>query len=82
MCILSCLFPGFSFQWVLGLNLDVQGWKTKHFAKEVLQKSTFAEVGILMIPGSISSLFSVSLGAIFMTFVALESGMKFDDFSG
>ena len=25
--------------------------RIKHFAKEVVQKSTFAEVGILMIPG-------------------------------
>ena len=41
------------FLMVLGLNLDVQDWKTKHFAMELLQKSTFAEVGILMIPGSI-----------------------------
>ena len=29
------------------------GCKTKYFAREVMQKSTFAEVGILMIPGSI-----------------------------
>ena len=35
----------------LGRNQDVQDWKTKHFARDVLQKSTFAEVGIL--PGSI-----------------------------
>ena len=34
-------------------NLDVKDWKTKHFAKEVLQKSTFAEVGIFMVAGSV-----------------------------
>ena len=34
----------------MGLNLDVQDWKAKHFASEVLHKSAFAEVGILMIP--------------------------------
>ena len=28
-------------------------WKTMHLAREVLQKSTFAEVVLLMIPGSI-----------------------------
>ena len=41
------------FTTVLGLNVDVQDWRTKHFAREVLQKSIFAEVGILMIPGFI-----------------------------
>ena len=38
---------------VLGLNLAFQDWKTKHFASDVLQKSTLAEIGILMIPRSI-----------------------------
>ena len=37
----------------LGLNLDVWDWKNKHLAGEVLQKLAFAEVGFLMIPGSI-----------------------------
>ena len=37
---------------LISLNLDVQDWKTKHFARDVLQRSTFAEVGILMIPGA------------------------------
>ena len=39
---------------LLGLTLDVWDWKTEHLALDVLQKSPFAEVGFLMIPGSIS----------------------------
>jgi hypothetical protein len=35
------------------MNLGVWDWKTKHLAREVLQKSTFAQIGFLMIPGSI-----------------------------
>ena len=64
----------------MGLNLGVWDWETKHLAREVLQKSTFAEIGFLMIPGSIFHDFG--LGPIFMSFVALETGLKFDDFSG
>ena len=60
----------------MGLNLDVWDWKTKHFAKEVLQKSIVAEVG----QGPFFMILS-ALGLIFMTFAALETGMKFDDFS-
>ena len=41
------------FLMILGLDLDVWDWKTKHLARDVLQKSTSAEVGFLMIPGSI-----------------------------
>ena len=41
------------FLMVFGLNLDVQGWKTKRFTKQVLQKSIFTEIGFLMIPGPI-----------------------------
>ena len=32
--------------------MDVQDWKTQHFAREVSQKSIIAEVGLLMMPGS------------------------------
>ena len=47
------LFPG-CFVWCdLGLILGVWDCKNKHLAREVLQKSTFAEIGFLMIPGSI-----------------------------
>ena len=35
----------------LGLNLDVEAWKTQHFARDRLQKWIVAEVGILMIAG-------------------------------
>ena len=57
------------------------GCKTKHFAKDVLQKLIFAEVGILMIPGSIFHDFEC-VGPICMTFVTLETGLKFNDFHG
>ena len=36
----------------MGLNLVVWDCKNKHLAREVLQKSTFAEIGFGMIPGS------------------------------
>ena len=36
----------------------------KHFAKDVLHKSTFAEVGILMSPGSIFHDFGWPLGPV------------------
>ena len=62
------------------LNLGVWNWKTKHFARDVLQKSTFAEIGFLMILGS--NFHDFGLGPIFMTFVAMESGLKFNDFWG
>ena len=41
------------FLMILGLNSGVQDWKNKHLAWKLLQKSTFAEIGFLMIPGSI-----------------------------
>ena len=46
----SYLFLGCFFWWLLGLNLGV--WKTKHLAREVLQKSSLAGIGFLMISGS------------------------------
>ena len=49
----SYLFPGCFFCWFLGLNLGVWDWKNKHLAWKVLQKSTFAEIGFLIIAGSI-----------------------------
>ena len=49
----SYLFPGCFFCWFLGLNLGVWDWKNKHLAWKVLQKSIFAEIGFLVIPGSI-----------------------------
>jgi hypothetical protein len=57
----------------VGLNLGVWDWKTKHLARDVLQKPAFAEIGFLMIPGSFFCDFGI--------FVALEIGLKCDDFS-
>ena len=48
----ACL-PVFFFWWFWVLSLDVWDWKNKNLAREVLQKSTFAEIGFLMIPGPI-----------------------------
>ena len=50
-----------------GSDLDVWDWKTKHLALEVLQKSSFAEVGFLMIPGPFFMILN-SLGSIFHDF--------------
>ena len=49
----SYLFPGCFFCWFLDLNLGVWDWKNSYLAWKVLQKSTFVEIGFLMIPGSI-----------------------------
>ena len=78
--IFSYLFPGCFFLMILGLILGVWDCKNKHLATEVLQKSTFAEIGFLMIPGSIFHDFDWSWD-ISMTFVALETGLKSDEFS-
>ena len=40
------------FLLLLSLTLGVWDWKNKHLAWKVLQKSTFAEIGFLVIPGS------------------------------
>ena len=45
--------PRLLFLLLLSLNLGVWDWKNKHLAWKVLQKSTFVEIGFLMIPGSI-----------------------------
>ena len=49
----SYLFPGLFLWCFFGLDLDVWDWKTKYLARGISQKSTFAEVVFLMIPGSI-----------------------------
>ena len=51
--IFSYLFPGCFLCWFLGLNFSVWDWKNMRLALKVLQKSTFAEIGFLMIPGPI-----------------------------
>ena len=51
--IFSYLFPGCFFCWFLGLNFGVWDWKNMRLAGKVLQKSTFAEIRFLMIPGLI-----------------------------
>ena len=51
--IFSYLFPGCFFCWYLGLNFGVWDWKNMHLVWKVLQKSTFAEIGFLMVPGPI-----------------------------
>ena len=53
---------------ILNLNLDVWDWRTKNLAPEVLQKSIFAGIGFLVIPGMIFA----GIGFL-MTFVALEA---------
>ena len=69
-----------SFIRFLSLNLDVWDWKTEHLAREVLQKSSFAEIGFLMILGAFFMILG-GLGTNFMAFVVLEAGLKFDGFS-
>ena len=55
--------------------------KNKRLAREVLQNSTFGEIGFLMILGFILHDFGWPWDNFFMTFVALETGLETDDFS-
>ena len=64
---------------VLGLNLDVWEWKIKDLAREVLRFSQFLDSPRCQSP---FCMIMGAMGAIFKTLVALESGLKFDDFSG
>ena len=52
LSFLSCLFPSVFLLVILGLNPDVWDWKTRHLAKEVLQKIVSAEFGSVKIPRS------------------------------
>ena len=79
-----CLFmlvSSFFFLMVFGSESGCLGLENKHLAWDFLQQSTFAEIGFLMLPGSSFHDFGWPSGPIFMTFVALETGLKFDDFS-
>ena len=75
------LVSRFLFQRIFARDLDVWHWRSKYLSWDVLQKTIFAEVGILTIPGSIFHDFGWP-GPFFMSFVALETGSKFDKFSG
>ena len=77
----SRLFSGFFFQCVLGLNLDVWDWKNKNWAMGVLQKSISVKIGFLRIPGFIFSDFGWPWEQFFMTFVAEETGLEFNEVS-
>ena len=57
------------------MHVDVWNWKTKYFAKEVLQKATFAEIRFLMIPRSIFHDFG-GLGINFHDFCCLGDRLE------
>ena len=58
------------------------GLKNQAFGKgSITRKTTLKAIGFLMITGFIFSRCCVALEPMFMTFVALEIGLKFDDFS-
>ena len=63
------------------MNSGVRVCKNKHLAWNVLQKSTFAEIGFLVIPGSIFHDFGWPWDQ-FSWPVALETGLKIDEFLG
>ena len=48
--VFSLLVSRFLFLMTFGLNPDVKDWTTKHLTRDILQKSSFAEVGLFMIP--------------------------------
>ena len=58
----------------------MSGIGNKHLAREVMQKSTSAEIGFLMIVGSDFVIWS-GVGASFHDFICQETGLKSDDFS-
>ena len=82
MFILLWLFPGFFFLVIfLGLNFDIWDRTTKHLAWDVLQN----KFQISWISHDFEIHFSwsrVALALLRMTFVAVEIGLEFDDFSG
>ena len=70
-----------SFSDALDLDLDSWDWKTKNLATEVLQKSTFAEVGFLMMPGSVFHDFGLPWDQFSLFLLPWRTGLKFHDFS-
>ena len=82
----QCLFLHFSMLapmlfslMICGSESVCLGVETKHAAMEVLQKFFFAEIGFLMIPGSIFHVGGVN--ANFHDLCFLETSVKLDDFS-
>ena len=67
---------------IFGYESGCLGLENKYFAKELLQKTIFAGIGLLRILWSFFSMILVALGPIFITFGALEIGLKFIDSSG
>ena len=57
------------------------GWQTKHLAGDVLQKSAFADAGIIMFHDRFFMILD-GFWLVFMIGVALETALKFNDFSG
>jgi len=66
----------------LSLNLDASGSQNKDLMKEVLQKPSFRRSRNSDDFGVVFLCFSEALGAVFLTFAALETGLEIDDFSG
>ena len=80
MCLLMLVSRLLSLV-IFGSEAGCLGLEKQAFGKECIAKSTFIEIEFLMMPGLLFSRFFAALGQIFMTFVALENGLRFDNFS-
>ena len=76
---MSMLVSRFLFLVIFGTESRCLGLGNKHWAKGVLKNTTFRKNRISH--DSPVNFSWVVLGPIFMSFVALETSLKFDDFS-
>ena len=67
---------------IFGSEAGCLGLENQAFDKEGIAKINFCRNWISHDSRVNFSWFWVALGPIFMNFVALETGLKFDDFSG
>ena len=65
---------------ILGSESGCLGWENQAFGKGGIAKINFCTNWIFHDSRVNFSLFLVALGPIFMVFVALETGLKFDEF--
>ncbi len=78
----SCLFPGHFLHRTLSLNLGAWGSQNKDLVIEVLQKPSFRRSWNSDDFGVVICVFRRPWGEVFLTFAALETGLKIDGFSG
>ena len=80
-CFFSCLFPGHFAKRFSGSESGRLVFKKQAFGVRGLQKPTFHRSWNSVVLRVHFCCFWVALGPILMTFDALETGLKFDEFS-